>query len=461
MPARILIVDDTPASAKVLAAKLTAEYYDVLVTESGAEALVRASEDDPDIVLLDVMMPEMHGFEVCRRLKSDGRTAHIPVVIVTALGGREDRIQGLAAGADEFLTKPVDDTTLMARVRSLLRLKQMLDQWRLRQETGQRMGLVEDTLPMLDDGRGARIVVVGGAALENTAIEQMLSSDGDIVTVINTEAGSELEQQIAGDQPDVIVLAFGDEADPTLRLASTLRSLEPMRQIPIVTVGDEIDMPDMIKALELGVNDYIIRPLDDQELLARIRTQVRRKRYQDRLRDLFLSQLSLALTDSLTGLHNRRYLDSHLEGVMQRMTETGRPVTLLMIDIDHFKAVNDTHGHAVGDEVLATVAERILRNVRGFDLAVRYGGEEFVVVMPDTDLDVALPVAERLRERMAEGPVPVEAAVDTLTVTLSIGVAQSRDETEGPSELLKRADQALYAAKNGGRNRVVSDPPRD
>ena len=458
MPARILIVDDTPASAKVLAAKLTAEYYDVVVAENGAQALTHAAEDDPDIVLLDVMMPEMNGFEVCRRLKGEAQTAHIPVVIVTALGGREDRVQGLTAGADEFLTKPVDDTTLMARVRSLLRLKQMLDQWRLRQETGQRMGLVEGTLPTLDDGRGARVSVVGESVLENGAVEQTLSADGDVVSVFAPDREAEAERRLVDERPDVIVLAFGADAGQTLRLASSLRSLETMRQTPIVTIGDELDLPDMIKALELGVNDYITRPLDDQELLARVRTQVRRKRYQDRLRDLFLSQLSLALTDSLTGLHNRRYLDSHLQGVMERMADTGRPVTLLMIDIDRFKAVNDTHGHAAGDQVLKAVAERILRNVRGFDLAVRYGGEEFVVVMPDTGLDVAVPVAERLRARMAEDPVPVAAAVDELTVTLSIGVAQTRGGAEDPAELMGRADRALYEAKNAGRNRVVSDP---
>ncbi len=457
MPARILIVDDTPASAKVLAAKLTAEYYDVVVATSGPEALINAAEDDPDIILLDVMMPDMNGFEVCDRLKADARTAHIPVVMVTALGGRDDRIQGLAAGADEFLTKPVDDTTLMARVRSLLRLKQMLDQWRLREETGQRMGLVEGALPSLDDGRGAKVVMIGDSSLENGTVDSVLSADGDVVFSVAPGVGA--EQRILEHQPDVVVLSFGEDADPTLRLASALRSLEPMRQIPIITIGDDVDMPAMIKALELGSNDYITRPLDDQELLARVRTQVRRKRYQDRLRDLFLSQLSMALTDSLTGLHNRRYLDSHLEGVMRRVADNNRPVTLLMIDIDHFKVVNDNHGHAVGDTVLVAVAERILRNVRGFDLAVRYGGEEFVVVMPDTDLAVAAPVADRLRQRMAETPVPVDAEVDNLTVTLSIGVAQSRDATETSAALLKRADTALYAAKNSGRNSVVTDPP--
>jgi len=259
---------------------------------------------------------------------------------------------------------------------------------------------------------------------------------------------------------DVIVISLSMDSDAPLRLASRLRSLEPSRQTPILLIGDREDQPLFIKALELGVNDYITRPIDDQELLARIRTQVRRKRYQDRLHENFLQHLSMALTDSLTGLHNRHYLSSHLDSVMERMRDSGKPVSLLMIDIDHFKQVNDTYGHSVGDEALKEIGQRILRNVRGFDLAARFGGEEFVVVMPDTPLEVALGVADRLCEQMSTNPILVSASKDKILLTLSIGVSVSDGTSSTAETLLEEADKALYQAKREGRSRVVPTPPK-
>ena len=456
MPARILIVDDEPAAIRVLAAKLTAEYYDVITAESGAAALEIVRERAPDLVLLDVLMPDIDGFEVCRRLKEDAETAHIPVVMVTALSERMDRVRGLESGAEDFLTKPVSDTTLFARVSSLVRLKRMLDQWILREETTQRMGFLDDGASTLPGGGEAHVALIDDSAIQSANIRNVLERDDDRVTVIAGYADA--ADELVRANPDMVIVSLtADDTDP-LRLCSHLRSLEQMRQIPILLLGDDEDMGRLIKALELGVNDFVIRPIDDNELLARVRTQVRHKRYQDRLRAIFLRSLSLALTDSLTGLHNRRYLSTHLEALMHRMVESEKPLALLMADIDHFKPINDTYGHAVGDEVLCEVAQRMTRGVRGFDLVVRYGGEEFVVVMPDTPGDVAVAVAERLRQTIAAGPVTVAEAAANVPVTISIGVATREGPNDTPETLLKRADDALYAAKNAGRNRVVPEP---
>ena len=160
MSARILIVDDQPTSVKMLAAKLTNEYYQVLTAADGPAALEAVERDAPDLVLLDVMMPGMDGFDVCRRIKQNPKHTHIPVVIVTALGSQEDQVRGLEAGADDFLTKPVDDTTLFARVRSLVRLKHMLEQWRMREATSERLGFTTEAMEGMDDGTGARIILV-------------------------------------------------------------------------------------------------------------------------------------------------------------------------------------------------------------------------------------------------------------------------------------------------------------
>ncbi len=300
-------------------------------------------------------------------------------------------------------------------------------------------------------------MLVDDSTVQKESIIEALDADTDRVTVIDDYDASGKIVDIGG---DVVVISLSTDSDVPLRLASRLRSLGPTRQVPILLIGDKEDQPLYIKALELGVNDYITRPIDELELLARIRTQVRRKRYQDRLHENFIEHLSMALTDNLTSLHNRHYLSTHLEAVMERMRQSGKPVSLLMIDLDHFKQVNDTYGHSVGDEVLKETGQRILRNVRGFDLAARYGGEEFVVVMPDTLIEVALGVADRLCEGMASNPVNVSASKDKIMVTLSIGVSVSGDSESTAESLLNEADEALYEAKRLGRNRVIPTPPQ-
>ncbi len=452
MSARILIVDDLAASVKVLAAKLTSEYYDVLTAHDGPTALEMVNSELPDLVLLDVMMPGMDGFEVCRRIKDSARTTHIPVVMVTALNDMRDRVNGLQAGADDFLTKPLNDTMLFARVRSLVRMKRTFDQWSQHQQTSRDLGFSVD--PDLSEvhGRAARVAVVDSSEIQSANIRDVLEKDGHSVSVLNVYA--EAVPQIAEMLPDVVVVSMDFQGDEPLRLASRLRSQESTRQVPILLIGDAEDEINLIKGLELGVNDCVVRPVDEQEIVARVRTQVRRKRYQEMLQSNFQDRLSMALTDGLTGLHNRRYLESHLDGIVKRAEGGGHCLSLVLIDLDHFKRVNDTYGHAAGDEVLRVVAKRLLRNVRGFDTAARFGGEEFVVAMPDTPLDVAFAVADRIRMKIAEEPIRLPDGTD-LSVTLSAGVAESVLPNESAADLIDRADKALYMAKHDGRDRII------
>ena len=454
MTARVLIVDDVPANLKLLDAKLTAEYFGVLKASSGPEAIEVALREMPDIILLDVMMPGMDGFEVCRRLKAAPETEHIPVVMVTALDQAKDRVQGLEAGADDFLTKPVNDLALFARVKSLVRLKMVTDELRMREATGQRIGaLVGGSTERMLMTEPGRVLVIDDRPTSLKRTCEALSIEH---TVAVAESPEEMLHLAAIGDYDLLIVSLTLAEHDGLRLCSQLRSLEATRQTPLLAIVEEGDTPRLVRALDMGVNDYLVRPVDRNELVARCRTQLRRKRFQDYLREKFQQGLELAITDSLTGLYNRRYMESHLGAMVEDSLTNDKPVSLLIFDIDFFKSVNDTYGHAAGDAVLKEFSQRIAQNVRGVDLACRMGGEEFVVVMPDTDLTYARMVAERLRTRVGETPFKIDGGKD-LNVTVSIGIAVVEGAGDTAEKLIERADAALYRAKREGRNRVEAE----
>jgi len=451
MSARILVVDDVEANVRLLEAKLSAEYYEVLTAYDGPTALAIAASEKPDIVLLDVMMPGMDGFQVCRRLKDDPETRHIPVVLVTALDGRADRISGLEAGADEFLTKPIDDMMLFARVRSLTRLKMVIDELREREASGRRMGVIAGAASRLG-GSGGRILIVDDHERQAQRVFSELAIEHRPVV----ETGPEKALMAAKGPVDLVIVNAAARSFDGLRFAAQLRSDESTRHIPILAIVDFDERPRLVKALEIGVNDILPKPIDPQELAARARTQIRRKRYTDYLRDNLDHSLELAVTCPLTGLHNRRYMNGQLDALVKRAALGGEPVAALLIDIDHFKKINDGYGHDVGDEVLREFAVRLASNVRAIDLPCRYGGEEFVVVMPDTRLEDAHRIAERIRLHVAGAPFRVMGGRELLTVTISIGVAATLGAADRPEALLKRADEAVYEAKASGRNKVIA-----
>jgi two-component system cell cycle response regulator len=453
MTARVLVVDDILSNVKLLEAKLAAEYFEVLTASNGEQALARVSAELPDIILLDVMMPGMDGFEVCRRIKSNTKTTHIPIIMVTALDQPTDRVAGLDAGADDFLTKPVDDTALFARVRSLVRLKTMTDELRMREETGQNMGLADAGEMLLDPDPSGRIMIVEDRPESVAWFRASLEPKNSVVDVSGFDEALVLAR---GGDFDLIVVSLGIRSFDGLRLCSHLRSIPEARNTPILVLVSDGENRKLTQAIDMGVNDYLMRPVDRNELLARVRTQLRKKRYGDRLRHNMQLSVEMAIKDQLTGLHNRRYMSRHLDTLLKNASP-GKPISFLILDIDYFKSVNDTHGHDIGDEVLREFAGRVSASVRGIDLACRYGGEEFVVVMPDTDPGFAYAVAERLRQSVESAPFPISRSPGDLNVTVSIGIASSAGASDTSDALLRRADQALYRAKREGRNRVIAE----
>lgn len=445
MSARILVVDDIETNRRLLEARLSAEYFEVVEAASGVEALKQVEAVEPDIILLDVMMPGLDGFEVCRRLKADPGTRHIPVIMVTALDQREDRIRGLEVGADEFLTKPVDDVTLFARVRSLLRLKIIMDELRLR-ETAQN----ESSHDQETAREGGRVIVASADERSARRFAGMLSAPFDAAPCWDP-----IEAVHGARAADLLIIDLTSPRFDGLRLSARVRSDVETRQLPILAIVENEDRAGMVRALDLGVTDVISRPVDPGELIARAKTQIRRKTYADALRDRLEESLEMAVIDPLTGLHNRRYLLSRLRQGLDVMEQSGERLSVAVLDIDHFKNINDRWGHQAGDKVLRGFADRLRRGLRAIDIAGRYGGEEFLIIFANAGLDEALNAAERARADVARDVFTFGAGQEGAAVTLSAGVTEARigDDVD---DLIARADAALYEAKSLGRNQVIA-----
>lgn len=449
MSARILVVDDILANRRLLQAKLEARYYQVLMADSGPVAIDIAAREQPDIILLDVMMPGMDGYEVTRRLKSDPVTEHIPIVMLTALNQAEHRIMGLEAGADDFVTKPIDDFALFSRISALMRYHAVASELRQR-DAHVGIAAVDSDVERQEMGKPPRVVVVDQNERTRRQIISTLSSAGHVATDYLGSTGMNIRGI------DVMILSLKRQSFDPLRLCAQFKLGTKTRGIAIIVACDEVGREMAGRALELGASDVIEEPIDPQELIARVNTQTRRTRYLDIMRKRVDRGIELSVIDPLTGLYNRRYMMTQLSQHLQRTAHGATPVSIVALDIDHFKDVNDTHGHAVGDLVLQEFSRRLKDGVRPSDIACRPGGEEFVVIMPDTEGDVARKVAERVRMAVAGECFDVEGPGGALSVTVSAGVASSSPSANTPDDILRHADEALYHAKKSGRNRVES-----
>ncbi len=454
MTARVLVVDDMLANVKLLEARLHAEHFETISAFNGQEALDICARERVDVVLLDVMMPGMDGFEVCQRIKSQPSTQDVPVIMVTALDQPQDKLQGLEAGADDFLTKPVDDIALITRVKNLARLKVLNDEMKLRAQTSGQLGVPDELPDDVGTGQGeARILIVDDQVRSATRLAKALDGPQAYDVVAD---GVGVKRAIATHAYDLVLVSLGLRHDDGLAICSELRANETSRHLPLIILVDDGDEARLLRGLDLGVNDYLMRPVDRNEMLARVRTQIRRKRHTDHLRHRLADSVALALMDPLTGLHNRRYLETHLEALIARAFEGDSHLSVILVDIDGLKAVNDTYGHQAGDSVLRQFAERLKENTRGVDLTCRHSGEEFVIVMPDTPLETAYQIAERLRGEIAGRPFTGDEG-QSINVTTSVGLAILEFDDDSPATLFRRAGNALLAAKREGRNRVMAD----
>ena len=390
------------------------------------------------------MMPRVNGYEICEQLKSDDSTRHIPVVMVTGLKDPADRRRGLAAGADEFLTKPIEHEILLARLRGIIRLKRVLDEWRARYVTMAALGLGGARDTAMTNGRA---LIVDDLFIRARRLQALLETSGITTAVVTTD--TEACDAVDNEPYDLVILSLSLLSCDPLRLIAKFQSAALTRDTPLLMTAEREQNAAVIAGLNLGAADCMMMPLDEAECLLRVKNLIRRKRHQDALRDDVAQALALAVIDPLTKLYNRRYMMTHLERLCDDPAR-GR-FAVLMIDVDHFKKINAQFGHGIGDKVLEETGKLLYGVLRKSDLISRFGGEEFVTVISGlTDERRAVAVAEKLRMAIAALRILPE-----LRLSVSIGVAiRELDSNISASELIERADKAMYHAKRRGRNVV-------
>ncbi len=453
MVGKILVVDDVERNVKLLEAKLASDYYTVYTAYSGEEAISSAKEHNPDVILLDVMMPGLDGFETCRRLKADADTMLIPVIMVTALSEQSDRVQGLEAGAFDFITKPIDETHLTARVRSLIRLKLMMEELIQRDVTAEKLGLPSRLNFDFNEKLNGNILVIDDDAVQNKNIAQKLTEAGNVITQGDIDVDYKIE---AEGMYDLALVSTGLFDVDGLRLAMNLRNQVTSARMPIIIIVDEDEKALLVRAIDLGLDDYIISPIDYSELVARVQTQLKHKKYNDLLRDSYMQTVSASIIDKLTGLYNRRYFEEHFESLINAAKDKKQELAVMLMDIDNFKQINDKDGwgHQVGDEILQQIAKPLQDAVRSTEIAARLGGDEFVLVLPFTSAKNAKVVGERVRFIVENTHFKISGEPGHANVTISIGIAGLKSDADMPKSILERADHALYSAKKQGRNYV-------
>jgi two-component system, cell cycle response regulator len=457
MTGKLLIVDDVATNRIVFKVKLGAAFYTPLLAATGAECLRIARSEQPDLILLDLMLPDKSGTDVLRELRGDALTRDIPVIVLSSTQDEVARMAALSAGADEFLTKPVSDDVLLARVRNLLRANSPVDGISTPDARLARPGMAEDEIGFESPGV---IAIISERPDVSMRWRKDLGAAFTARYVILTreEALSDTAVPALGDASPDIYLIDGNMGGGAggLRLMSDLHSRAASRFAAMCLIGATMDDDRVAMAFDLGANDVIGPAISAREGGVRLRTMLQRKRSADRARASVQDGLRMAVIDPLTGLYNRRYAIPQLGYVAERAAEDGTVFAVMVVDLDRFKSVNDRYGHAAGDAVLVEISQRLSVNLRATDILARIGGEEFLIVLPNTTYAEAQLAAERLCRVVKARPVTVTGG-PALDITVSIGVAFSGENaaSETVAAIIDRADQALLIAKSEGRDQVT------
>ncbi|HEX2781249.1 MAG TPA: diguanylate cyclase [Gemmatimonadaceae bacterium] len=484
--ARILVADDDPAIRSAVSWLLKEQGYEVAAVARRADVLEQIERKSPDLVLLDVANPDEDGAEIVRRMRADERWRDIPVVMVSQPGD-DVAVRALKSGAADYMAKPFRLRELMARIQAQLRSRDALRRAYAalhevsealidaREEAKSRRELVDilhEVTGELSPEEIFRILARRVArALDISRCSVILAHPGDELGIVATAFDNpglrnfpirldrypEIRAALDHGKPVLV------EEGKTSPLYSEIRKVWEAEGMP-VPVQSAIALPFTLDRTQLGV--FFLRTSGNEPPLSHhdiefadtvIRAAVaaiQRAQLLETTRADKARLQELATTDAVTQILNRRALVERLSHELERARRYGTPLALLMVDLDHFKDINDTHGHLVGDEALREVARLLQSAVRTVDVVARYGGEEFAIVLPETSHEGAVAFAERVRERVAQHDFASER-LPSLHITVSVGVASvPAANIESVDDFFARSDEALYRAKAGGRNQV-------
>lgn len=459
MLGKILIVDQIATNRIALRAKLGAAQFDVAQAASLREAMSVAKAYGPDLVLTTAHLPDGKAEDLLAQIQGQDRVAIPSVLVLCDHDSEAQRLTLLRAGANDVVASRTPDVLLLARIRTLVRASNSDAEWRMRDDTTRALGFAEATGGFT---RPQNVHLVGSNAKRLTPLMEELKARIGNLRVEVAPAGDLLPSQGTNAAADAYVLVFGDAgvAD-MLRLMSTIRCHKASRNAAIFVLQECEDAELAAYALDMGADDLTSLCVPAGEICLRLSVLLRRKRQADELRATVQTGLEAAVSDPLTGLHNRRYAMPHLARLLERAQSSGRPVAVMLADMDHFKRINDRYGHAAGDAVLIETSERLRNNLRAVDLVARIGGEEFLIVLPGVTMENARKAANRLCTLIHEAPCTLPDGAEPINVSVSIGLtiydpteAAAARETATPESLVARADKALYRAKEKGRNRV-------
>ena len=456
MPGQILVVDDQLLCRMILRAGLGSACYETMLASTATEGLALATAHLPDLILLDYNLPDGDGMDVCARLRANPKTRNIPIILVSSDTSRATRLRALDVGADDFLPKPIDEAHLLSRIRVLLRHSAIEREYKAHGTGGLRVGLAEAGTCFAGPTRVTLVCTQAEARTDDPVA-------GVDATLYQTRLALPdlLGAPEQARKPDLLILSPGCMDQAGLNIIADLRARHTTRQLPIAVVLRPETPTPCAMVLDLGADEVLRLPLDTAEFHLRLKAMLRRKQRHDALRRALGTELDMALRDSLTGLFNRRHAMAHLSGLLDDANRSAG-FSILLIDMDNFKSVNDRFGHVAGDDVLTEAAARMASVTRPQDMLARFGGEEFLLVLPLADMTQATCRAEALRRAIEDRPFQLPTGEVALQVTASIGVAVHHGGATEPvlplpdqiREIIDRADQAMRMAKSTGRNRV-------
>jgi len=443
---KILIADDDPLQVTILSGILGDREYELESSDNGGNAVEKAKTFLPDLILLNSVLPGMDVYEMTRRLKGEPETCIIPIVLLFPLNRQSDKEKGHNAGVDDFLGKPVDRIELLARVQSLVKLKKLQDRVRSNNE---RVPFVSPLISETANTKKSLIFIIEDDVKTQSGYELLLRSKG-YDTLVSRDGGNALDLAVKN-HPDLILLDLSISHIDGFELLAGLKINPELKEIPVIISSIISHMETRIQAIDAGADDYLIKPVNPSEMLSRINSTLRRSGVRKRLKSDMDSLFEQSVMDPLTGLYNRRYLKTVIDNDVAAAKRYNRGFFVVMIDIDDFKIINDTLGHLAGDGVLKALGNILRVRLRSCDIAARYGGDEFVVRLTDNNLNGVTVFAERMRASVETYKFP---AVGDRKITVSIGVAEFGPQDTSMESVINKADEALYAAKQAGKNRV-------